>query len=582
LTQTLENLLYFGDHGEIIAKVPTIYTPEGDPSGLGYLISALAMKSRLAEAEAFYTQHVESFDLETLFLCRFHLGISWARQSEYSKARFYLGQNLRDKRFATSRKQLFYVEQGLAFFRFFGGRYERALAHGERALQHAIQCTFMYGHCLALDVVGHVLIHLGSVSEGIVYLENALSFAKSMQSVRLTDAIEVSLACYKSEHCFDNRYDDALEALNTRISDLDTYSRAKLLLAAARRQILRGDVTSAKATLLKVSPLIYGVKNKRYQIELNLCHAKIHDLRGDYSSAFNLVQNTKDLIHPEVDLALERSTLAYELTLLKKLDFKVDESVIKTKIVFLNRRMHGERKPAEESLKHLAARIEAAGTTDHAKNEVLIDTVIELGFYGLLYDLLAMQRVKTVIYFDLTPRGITIFKNGDVTFSRSKTTQTEKAFFFALMNGALSKQEIIEKVWHYRYNPLIHDHLIHTTVSRIRAKLGKWSDLLETTEHGYQLAKNVQVGCLFRLSDEAEPQMHPVANIRQDLNHRQNTLLNRFEFKAPINTRTYKDLFGVSEITALRDLAALADKGYLKRVGGGRSTEYVKPESKGE
>ncbi|MGE0172481.1 MAG: winged helix-turn-helix domain-containing protein [Oligoflexales bacterium] len=576
MIQHLENILYFGDYEDLISKVPHLANSYQNGTSFGLLVAALAMRSRLAEAEAYFRKHIESFDSETLFLCRFHLGICCTRQSEYAKARFYFGQNLIDRKTTPSTRQLFYAEQGMAFFRFFCGRYSNALAHAERALTLAIESHFPYGHCLALDVLGHVQVHLGSVSEGLVYLENALALAKTMQSVRLREAIEVSLACYKAEHCFDNSNFENLLSLNERISDLDTYSRTKLLLSLAKRQILRGESTNARATLVKVSPLIYGFKNKRYQIELNLCHAKIYDMKGDHSSAFNLVQNTKILIHPEVDLALERPTLALELALIKKLGFKLEDCRIFDRIKYLDRRMNGYRLPTEESLKHLAARIEAKKMCEHTKSEPLIDTVVETGFYGLLYDLLSMQRTKTVIYFDLVPRGITIFSNGDVVFSRSKTTQTEKALFFALMNGPLTKQEIIEKVWHYRYNPLIHDHLIHTTVSRIRSKLGKWPDLLETTEHGYQLAKNVQICCVFKTQEEVVSDAQPAIEIRQDLNHRQNTFLNRFDFRSPINTRTYRDLFGVSEITALRDLASLAEKGYLKRVGGGRSTEYTR------
>lgn len=63
------------------------------------------------------------------------------------------------------------------------------------------------------------------------------------------------------------------------------------------------------------------------------------------------------------------------------------------------------------------------------------------------------------------------------------------------------------------------------------------------------------------------------------LNHRQVALLGELSDSQSIDVQIYKKKYGVSEITACRDLAQLARGGYLVRLGKARATRYLKPQA---
>ena len=67
----------------------------------------------------------------------------------------------------------------------------------------------------------------------------------------------------------------------------------------------------------------------------------------------------------------------------------------------------------------------------------------------------------------------------------------------------------------------------------------------------------------------------PIAKDQMDLNHRQIQALEYLSKERFLCTRTYRDLFTTSEITASRDLSSLKEKGHVVKVGFGRATQYT-------
>lgn len=62
------------------------------------------------------------------------------------------------------------------------------------------------------------------------------------------------------------------------------------------------------------------------------------------------------------------------------------------------------------------------------------------------------------------------------------------------------------------------------------------------------------------------------------LNERQEALLRDMDSKDTISTSVFRDRFSISDRQARNDLTELAKTGYLRRVGSGPATRYVRSE----
>ena len=167
------------------------------------------------------------------------------------------------------------------------------------------------------------------------------------------------------------------------------------------------------------------------------------------------------------------------------------------------------------------------------------------------------------------------------------------------------KQHLIEKVWGYNYDPLRHDSLVYTALTRLRVALEPMNHWIINDDTNYQLLPDVEIQfiqtapqalsastltssrtftalgashaaspppSLQSLTSSSAPTL-PL--LEMDLNLRQIQFLNLKDSVA-VNVEAYAKHWKVTKMTALRDLKKLCDLGYLKRLGKGRATEYYR------
>ena len=146
-----------------------------------------------------------------------------------------------------------------------------------------------------------------------------------------------------------------------------------------------------------------------------------------------------------------------------------------------------------------------------------------------------------------------------------------------LESGVKSKKELVESIWGYDYDPVIHDPMIYTQMTRLRKFFGPFAHLIILTEEGYALDSSVEI---FKnspdLPETKELETFKVENLPSysDLNYRQIQILSYLKENSFVDIQIYKQIFSVSNITASRDLSQLASKGFVQRVGKGRATKY--------
>ena len=143
----------------------------------------------------------------------------------------------------------------------------------------------------------------------------------------------------------------------------------------------------------------------------------------------------------------------------------------------------------------------------------------------------------------------------------------------------VSKELLVQKAWGYTYAPLRHDSMIYAALSALRKALGSAGAWLHPTENGYQLeAKVIWASEKGDNSPQAASAPAADAPIADDLvarfNHRQIEILEWIRSVRFVSVSDCRKKFGVSEITALRDIDGLRREGYVVRIGKARATRY--------
>lgn len=129
-------------------------------------------------------------------------------------------------------------------------------------------------------------------------------------------------------------------------------------------------------------------------------------------------------------------------------------------------------------------------------------------------------------------------------------------------NRGLDKEELLERVWGYEYDPAVHDALVYTNIRRLREFVD-----IELNDGKYRIDSRVKWALI---SGEKS------AVSRIELSERQKRILsfagNR---KSVFQRNTIVHELGFSARTALRELTDLVNKRILTKYGGGRSLKYA-------
>jgi tetratricopeptide (TPR) repeat protein len=390
------------------------------PRDLPFTIGALAFLGRVEEARALFESSLSDPESELASAARFFLGVGFCRQSNYEESRRYFFENLRLSRRARNPQDRFYAYQGLGFYRFFCGRFGSALASAREANLAALGCGFMWGKLVSSDLMGHSLVQTGEVSLGLKTLEQALTYAHTLGDGGNQQAIRVALACFQAQYGLVPDAVSVLETLERELRDQDTYSRAALLLEMARQYGLRGELQKAREALSRSSRFIYGSRNRRQSVLLNIRYASLSFLQGEPEQALNLLLNTDRELVVGVDNALEVEALGVKLKILRAAGAlgsgRDSQEALESRIRFLtqytgkgvSRRIltrglpaAGTHGPGEDRLADLLDRV-AGRKLDSG----LLQEVADSHYWGLFYEVLGIARDTRTICVDALAGGV--------------------------------------------------------------------------------------------------------------------------------------------------------------------------------
>jgi hypothetical protein len=553
---------------------------------LSYIVGALTFQGRIDEAKPLYSQYTEELSDSIKIEIRFFLAVGSARISDYKAVKSYLAENLRLVKTELSGRSLFFIHQGIGFFRYFGGRLYNALEHAELAYEYATQDKFQYGRVLSSDLKGHCFVKTGNIQKGIKTLKQAKDLSLSIGAGGVSEAIEISLAIYHAHYDANSlKTINKLSKLINESTKQDTYSLSLLYLELSRVFILKGQVIKAKEALNQACQIIYSTKNYRHEIEFNVRYAYIYYLEGEYHQALNLLGNARRSLDLEVDKLLELPLLGMEVKILTSLGLTAESESKKKKLLHLtnvtgdriNKRILMREKLIEISPNRLGE--DQIGDIIDSIQEKKKDSpkkILESGYFGLFQQALNPEAGEILVYLDLIPGSIIIAHNGSVDFIPTGLSKIFRKLILFLAEGSRSKEAIIEEVWGYTYDPILHDPLVYTNIMRLRRMVGKNENIIEVSESFYGFISNVRVEYEAKKVNFKKVSDNSVSNNYKDLNYRQLQILDFLTDHNFMDVRSYKEKFNISNITASRDLSQLAKLSFVRRIGKGRSTKYTR------
>lgn len=567
-----------------------------------FRIAAMVFIGENSEAQLLYDKynHRPDFENSGHFFCRFFLGVGCVRKSLYKEATTLFSKNLSELRkqkneskVAFTHKDAFFTYQGLAFFRFFRGQFIQAKRTADLAYSFAFQSEFKFGQILSLDLLGHSNCHLGQVHRGFHDLEKAKSLAIELGNGGIETALRISLVKFRAQ--FGHDLKNSIKNLYSAIESLDpqdTYSKAELFLELSRQLTLRGRGREALQQLQSASEYVYKHQNKRQSAIYNLRYAYLLYLNGDFHAALALTKSLRINLDPKVDIFILGQANGLEQKIQKILFTQQEpQSLINvSNLSHFTSFIDGRIQKRELNLKIQVPNKDEDPIGDfldkiQSEGVDVLEECIDLGLLGLAQKILKTPVGKNVIV--LGPRrGQMIILSGADTAVVEKGLNNPMMILLNLIKSDefQNKEMLISKTWNYKYNPVIHDNLLHSTIGKLRKLLGHYSNWIEWSHQGYRLRPDVMILNLHSssgspreeslTSPQSTSQSYSIVKEDTVLNIRQIKVLKNLKNGKTIGVKEYSKIYKVSVITSCRDLTQLHKMGLLVRIGRARSTLY--------
>ncbi|MBC7690272.1 MAG: DeoR family transcriptional regulator [Methylotenera sp.] len=589
--ESLASFCQRGDYRKVLNQTVDAPTQKLPAPQLQWIVAALCFVGRAEEAAALF-QKLDPKTRNVRIACRFFLGISEIRLGRYAQGRQHLMFNLKELRSAPDAASIFYIHQGLGFYRFFSGRILQAVRLARKAHDAATEEGLLYGRVLATDLLGHAYVQSGEVALGIKTLVRAREHAKTLGNGPISSSIENSLIEARARHgLFPAQSFEALVKRLQKLSSQDTYTESSLLLEFSRQQLLRGKISDARKSLDRASQVIYSTQNRRHEILLNLRYAHAVHRAGGSAQGLTYIRAARNLINPEIDRGFEIELLGMELLLAGSLGIHAQVEKLKDLLLLRSRRYSSG---VNANILRRSGLV-AVGTQQNSRlgmdpladildlivsdRERGIDLALESGYFGLLPEALGWAPSEKGVVVELRPGTLTLVSGGEVHHDAGLTPLTRK-ILMELARGPQSKKDLIEKVWKYRYHPLRHDSIIYPAINTLRKQMGPFAFWITSSEQGYVFEAGVhwifpKILPAVPAPSVEKPRIHD-GEASSGLNLRQLKILRHLTTHEKLDVRTLCRFFSVSEITASRDLSLLHRMKLVTRFGKGRSTEYVR------
>ena len=413
----IKELFYQGDYQQVLQRT---FEDQNriDLSLFSYIIGSLSFLGRIQEAESLYTVHKLKLTPVQKSYSYFFLALAWTRRSQYERAKKYLILNraLSKKGNAEDHEIRFLVQQGISFFLFFLGKFEKSLAWSEQSLTSAIATHDFWIRALSQDLLANNLIQNGRINEGLSYFTEALKNSIKLKNQALINAIEISSVVLSCEYGINlaESYQKLITYSKNK-KQIDSFSIANLGLEHARQLTLRGEWKEAMVKLNEISNSIFQNQNRRQEARFNLRWAEIYFLKNEPDTCMHYIRSGRRCLE-FVDHTYEMQFIGLEIKVAETLlNQDVPQNLI-TRLNELRAKFNNVKnnnilarhpswknalaQPSDDEIHHL---LEKAQQNPKAARKI----IFEIGYFSWLYRFFDLDRGQKYILLNLEPKSIT-------------------------------------------------------------------------------------------------------------------------------------------------------------------------------
>jgi hypothetical protein len=318
---SLTDLFIGGRYAEIVDRALLDGDAHFSPDETPAVVGALAALGQLVDAELLLTHQRELLSEPDQAFALYHLAAGAAGRGRYEQARRLLGR-LFALRWSTSAPvALFFVYQGIAYYRFATGRLANARGLAHRAASFARRSGSPYALLLSHELLAHVQMLTGDLLAAFASLQQALTTAAALEREDLLQSLGVSSTLYTAR--YRQTPSAAVAALTARLgAPADKPQKASLYLELIRQHALAGDPDAGMVVLTEAMPLVLGLGSTRFEVAMNLRLADLLGLQGMPAAALIVCQAAQRLLNAATDPVLELEVTARQRMLLAALDHK--------------------------------------------------------------------------------------------------------------------------------------------------------------------------------------------------------------------------------------------------------------------
>jgi len=512
----------------------------------------------------------------------FFLTISATRVGDYVSAKKWI-QQLGKLSFSSKKDiDLFFYYQALAFYSHIHCRYRISLALTKRSHQYSLFLSDSLWKVLSIDLLGHNYIHMGNIHKGLFYLNEGRILSSEMGNKSWVSASKVSILSYKAQFS-EHPEEDKIEIKKhlKKIKNNDNYSEGLLFLSLAHLEILTGQMEECRLILNKAQAIIFGNQVMRHMGLWHFEKAYYHYLTGEPDIALFELQSALSLSTTKTDKKLRLKILGLKQQIGDR--FNKKEHLLEIEIGELTKTLGDPR-----SHNHLARRgihefIPSEDPLEPLFNEFSskhwqksISGIIHFGLWGLLREKVANKQSNYLVTGLWKSGVLFITKHNVFPVYKGVSDLLLKAFLTLNAKNKVSKEELLQNLWGYEYDPLRHDTLIFSLIHRLKTLMGTLGQDIKGEAHHYMLGTKYAILELSPLKDEAiQPEfLHSGLLNGQSFNIRQQQALLMIRQGRFFKVSDYAHEFSVTTMTALRDLKELLEQRLIVKYGRARSTTY--------
>jgi tetratricopeptide (TPR) repeat protein len=589
----LARCLYAGRYADILAQTIDSRAVGCDAADVAFVVGALCFVGRLDEAELFLEngRRGSPVAVRTLAAGGFFLTVARARSGDFAGARRTLLRAFRETsrgRDAWSRAFLF---QAVACCHYFEARYARAAQAALGAHGSALEARFAYLQMLATDMRAHVLAQRGDLDEGLRLLEQARDHARHLGFDVNMRVIEASIALERARVSHPIDAIAELEHLLEATDIQDGYSRRLMLSELAKCYALVGRGPEAIRAVDEAARL--ATRDPRARAALACARAEVTRVIGGWATAQPHLIEARRLVAHVVDPPLRAEIAGLELgcatflgkakrraAALRELEALVAEHRLQRARSWLCQYTAASRAAVELDDLTRALRSVVATARIGVASRDATHAVLRTGLWGLLAEASGLAPGRRIHLFD---DAEVLESDGDAR-RLGGLPPRGRAVLLAVARRPQSKEALLAVVWGLTdYRPERHDSLVKTTISRLRAALGRDNMWIETVEGGYRIAEGITVVAHgYQLVAEpssltevetlgAQPRRAAADQARAT---RWARLARELGQAVDLSVGDLAGSVRASVRTISRDLSEMHRRGLVERIGEGRGTRY--------